>query len=125
MKEPVRKISPKALKMLRSIADQPWGINKRGNIRILMGPENPSPSPLQVCPVCFLADRKLGKWAYAGAYLAARQHIDMSIEDADAIACAADFPMDPNRSALIRALGGIRKNRHGIRVKKAPLQPVA
>lgn len=125
MKEPVRKISPKALKMLRSIADQPWGINRHGAIRILKGPASTSPSPVQVCPVCFLADRKTNTWSFALDYHSAVQLLDMSIKDADAIASAADFPMDPNRSALVRALGGIRKNRHGIRVKKAPLQPVA
>ena len=104
----VHRFSASAKQLLRSIADQPWSALEDGKIRIL-APELQTAHPARVCPLCFIANRKVGKWRYRSDYLAAAFALDMSSDDADAIANAADFSNDPNRRELVRLLGGLRK----------------
>lgn len=106
------KFSKKAQEFLKSVAHQPWGTNKRGQIRVLMPKEVADAQKYrskyeedQVCPICMWGNLRELKWKYTVDYWSVMDKTPLSGKEAISIIRAADYPEDPNRAHLEELLG--------------------
>lgn len=93
-----------ARKLLKSVADQPWGRSTNGALRIL------NPDHTTVCPLCMIANRKVKAWTFDLDGIEAMREMDWPItrEETRRIMLAVDKADHPLRQEVIAALGGVR-----------------
>ncbi len=102
------KFNKKIQKFLKSIAHQPWGVDRFGAIRILVPWEeyldaHDMCSDL-VCPICHWGNIQEQEWRYDTLYWTV-PNTGLTEVEKDAIASAADYPHDIHREELMKLLG--------------------
>lgn len=106
------RFSKTAEEFLKSVAHQPWGTNKRGQVRVLVPKEIAKAQKLisryeedQVCPICMWGNLREMRWKYTVDYWAIVGQTGLAGRDVLDIIRAADYPDNPHRAHLEELLG--------------------
>ncbi len=104
------KFNKKIRKFLKSIAHQPWGIDRFDAIRVKVPKSvfnKTSKNRLildTVCPICHWGNIQAQEWKYDTLYWTV-PNTGLTEVEKDAIASAADYPHDIHREELMKLLG--------------------